>query len=597
MTIFKSIDEPWEKIEDVDIEIVSELIRIGHNHELIKSIRHYRSLNDDYYKVLKKELPVVAPFGTFSYRSKNHLIAISGYLYLDIDKLVDMNEAISKKAEIIEKYGDKISMLCISSSGAGLTMFIKIDRSYSIEELSSVYSYAKTLFPDLIFDSKVGTDGDIARGCFLSHDPDVFVNRNSILHIPKDIPHIPPKLSNNNKVKDSTLNLTLFNECPIDEVLANTVIKTSYKMKNDVVDNVDREFLVITWPKVIADGEGKKHAMYPGMIFKYLRLNPVNGTKYVYSFMKHINDTHGKPPMEEAELKRIVLACAENYSEDVSIKTRRKGLSFNDVRLTKKEKNTIANQINGIKKKIINVNTINEIRNDLIEKGIKPTQTLIAKMTGISRQTINKHWSLASAEHELTDKLNLVNTIYKNRVVKFTKDNCSTLPVNDCNDINNTILKDSTLNLTLPKLPEVIKARIRIKRENTARGKKAAATRKKNRDIRTRKALAMLRERFGISHENTLKHQAMTALNTLNQVQELNDNTVANGGVLDSQNQDETSNECTSLSENTAALNEPLNKPDWWQSLEYYESAYGEDGKEMYEGQFSMIERLDPFFR
>lgn len=550
------MDEPWEKVDDVNIDNIIEVIGTGHNRELINDIRQLKENNDSGYEVLKRQLPVVTYFGTFSYRSKKHLSSISGFLYLDIDKLNGKQEALLKKKEIIEQYGDKIYMLCISSSGAGLTMLVKIDRSYSIQEFSSVYTYAKTLFPNLIFDKKVGTDGDIARACFLSYDPDVFVNRNSVIHIPSDIPHFPSKLYNNNKLKDSTLNLTLFTEYPFDEVLANTIIKTKYKMKNAVVDNVDREFLVITWPKVIPDGEGKKHAMYPGMIFKYLRLNPVNGIQYVYSFMKYINDTHAKPPMEDSELRRIVLACVENYDKDVPIKTLKKGLTFNDIRLTKNEKRTIANQINGIKKKIPTVNTINEVRNDLIEKGIKPTQALISKMTGISRQTVNKYWPLASVEHELTEKLNLVNTIYKNRVVKIIKDNSPTIPIDDYNYHNNTILKDSALNLTPPRLPKVINERIRLKRENTVRGTKAAATRKRNKDARTRTALAMLKERFGISYENTLRHQAMAALNIVNLLPEFNNSTVVSGGVLDSQNQGETSNECTSLPANSDVANE-----------------------------------------
>jgi len=64
------------------------------------------------------------------------------------------------------------------------------------------------------------------------------------------------------------------------------------------------------------------------------------------------------------------------------------------------------------------------------------------------------------------------------------------------------------------------------------------------------------------------------------------------GGVLDSQILTETNNEHVSMSTKTTVLNEPQNKPDWWQSLEYYESHYGADGQEMYEGQFDMLERL-----
>jgi hypothetical protein len=89
-------------------------------------------------------------------------------------------------------------------------------------------------------------------------------------------------------------------------------------------------------------------------------------------------------------------------------------------------------------------------------------------------------------------------------------------------------------------------------------------------------------------------HCVLIEDNSSNQELKIDDTArAANVGVLDAQILNETNNEAISVSTNTAVLNEPQNKPDWWQSLEYYESAYGEDGKELYEGQFDMLERFN----
>lgn len=65
------------------------------------------------------------------------------------------------------------------------------------------------------------------------------------------------------------------------------------------------------------------------------------------------------------------------------------------------------------------------------------------------------------------------------------------------------------------------------------------------------------------------------------------------GRVLDAKILTETNEEADCLSTAPVVINELQNKPSWWQPLEYYETHYGADGKEMYEGQFDMLERFE----
>ncbi len=74
-----------------------------------------------------------------------------------------------------------------------------------------------------------------------------------------------------------------------------------------------------------------------------------------------------------------------------------------------------------------------------------------------------------------------------------------------------------------------------------------------------------------------------------------------NGGVSDTQIREETEMaiehkpeaELTIEQNECETFVEPGNRPDWWQSLDYFKENYGEDGaKEMYEGQINFIVRF-----
>ena len=171
------------------------------------------------------------------------------------------------------------------------------------------------------------------------------------------------------------------------------------------------------------------------------------------------------------------------------------------------------------------------------------------------------------------------------------------------NKYNNTMKKDITLNLTPVTESEIVREILNRVKEKTARQEKASAVRKRNTAIRTGKALQMLKDKFGIGHDMPIGEQTLGTLN------EMNEDNVENehGGVLDTQIQDETeiAIEDQAEAQLTAEQEEyesefeanyftdQEDKPDWWQSLDYFIENYGSDcAKEMYEGQIGFIGKM-----
>jgi hypothetical protein len=587
-------------------EIVG-IVKAGKQKDIIDTVRILRSNNDPAYKQAKMNLMVITPFGSFAERVKEELIAFSGFIFLDIDSKdnPEIEDYEQTKREIFNEHRDKIFMICLSSSGKGLSIFIKIDRPFTDQEFCSVYSYIKGLIPGYVFDKGIGTDGDIARAWFVSYDPDPLYNNNAYVTVPLDIPHVIP-IENKERRKHITLKRTLFNW---DEILANNILRTKHVMVNPVIDVIPEEHIFIWWKKCITEGSRKKTLRIIG--YKFLRLNPQTGEEYIYALFHNLNEVHIRPKLTGKEIQKTALTVLETYTEDMFIPSITKTKHYAPDKLYPKQKSKFSNELSGLLRKNKSILKIVAKCNELSDAGLKVNQSVVSRETGIRRGTVNKYWGLAPIDDEINQMIQWINITYSDRDVSYKSkilhlDHSNKEVQDKCNNKKKHITVKRTLSESIvTNLREVHNINIReiINRIefNRQRAEKSRLTKEENKfkklaEMRERLpcVLIMLNEKFGISPENTIRRQALAALNSTRDDSKSQD---TNDGVLDSQNQDVTSNECTSESISNQVLNEPQNKPDWWQSLDYYESAYGEDGKEMYEGQFDMIEHLDPLFK
>ena len=134
-------------------------------------------------------LPYITPFGTFSHRRCNSLLAFSGLLPIDVDKLESGEEAEHIKQSLFgDPYLDT-RLVFISPSGKGVKAFVpwpscRLKEGDDPVRLASVYAaqameYVRCMY-ELHPDSRrrgVDVSGkDVVRACYLCHDEKALIS-------------------------------------------------------------------------------------------------------------------------------------------------------------------------------------------------------------------------------------------------------------------------------------------------------------------------------------------------------------------------------------------------------------------------------------
>ena len=225
---------------------------------------------------------------------------------------------------------------------------------------------------------------DIGRAMFVSHDESVFVNYDTEVEVQLESSSSKKiekegKQCKTSMISENTLN-SRFSIIPIDIVLEKLNIRTPVDVQNPIVDYDLVEYLKFYIPKNIEDGT--KHRTYTSMIHALVYLNPYIEGDVRYSYMFYINSNFARPKMEKREFTRLFNTIYNGIkrSGDTSVKTRIKSVHINpDSNLSKKEKISVANHVNGIRRK-----------NNSIQKIIDlslSSRLLLAVVTGYGMQT------------------------------------------------------------------------------------------------------------------------------------------------------------------------------------------------------------------
>jgi hypothetical protein len=155
---------------------IEEILKITKSGDGIKDkIIELRAENDKVKKdAIKSSLPMVTFSGLFgASRKKEALLNYSNLICLDLDKLIDIEKAKQK----IES--DEFTFSCfLSPSGNGLKVLIKVIGNQNVHHkfFNGLQDYYRINF-NIEIDKACK---DISRGAFLSFDPNVFVNPNSV---------------------------------------------------------------------------------------------------------------------------------------------------------------------------------------------------------------------------------------------------------------------------------------------------------------------------------------------------------------------------------------------------------------------------------
>lgn len=156
--------------KEVEISYVFDKIRTGGAFQAtIEHIRELNKSNQDAANDLKKTLPGVTFCGTFIERKAKKLIASSGLVILDFDAVEDLS---ALRGELMAD--PFVYAVFISPRGNGLKALIRIPEVKDDAEFKTYFFSLQAKYPNADPSGK-----DISRFCFISHDPDAYVNEAS----------------------------------------------------------------------------------------------------------------------------------------------------------------------------------------------------------------------------------------------------------------------------------------------------------------------------------------------------------------------------------------------------------------------------------
>ncbi len=167
ITIFKTAFDS-ENPNLIEIDVALERIRTGKASKAI--IEQLETETDEKERAnLKKKLPLICFSGEFTKRANKAVTQHSGYICLDFDKLGDRLETVRSKFQ-----ADKYTMACfLSPKRNGLKVIVKIPKD--IDNHEGYFEGLRLHFKEKSLDD----DSEIARGCFESYDPNIYINKNS----------------------------------------------------------------------------------------------------------------------------------------------------------------------------------------------------------------------------------------------------------------------------------------------------------------------------------------------------------------------------------------------------------------------------------
>jgi hypothetical protein len=388
----------------LNLQEVYEFIKTSPNVGLIETIRHLKSNNDNYYRELKLKLPVITPHVEATARKlagdefDKHLKSFTQLMYFDIDNLSNVHE---EKQRIINQYKDFVTMVCISPSGSGISIFIQIENEFTKENFNPIWNSIR-------MNELAGEDIDvkangIARTMFLSSDPDVYFNPHATLAVDFEVEEEQGNdpntciISNNNInshfSSTNTITKKSYHLHGIDHVLKHINTTTQVEVDNDVVDVKEVPYVAVYIPKIVI--QGKRHSTLYTMIHHLFYLNPELEIDVIFSFVFFVNNVFVRPKLEKHELIRhfnnVVNQIHSSSLVFVNYRKRRIHFNKNCWYLTSNDKMLLAKKLTGLYKRHLNKQRIIDAIQQLEKEEKKITNVSIKNLTGMDVKTIRNH--------------------------------------------------------------------------------------------------------------------------------------------------------------------------------------------------------------
>lgn len=389
----------------LNFQQVYEYIKTSPNAGLIETIRLLKSKGDSYYRQLKLKLPIITPHVEATARKlagdefDKNLKSFTQLMYFDID---DVQNLHVEKQRIINQYKDFVSLVCISPSGAGISIFIQIENELTKENFNLIWnSIRKNELARENIDVKAN---GIARTMFLSFDPDVYYNPDATLAVDFDVDEeqgTDPntcRLKNNSNINShfsstNTITKNSYHLYGIDYVLKLINTTSQVEVDNHIVDVKEVPYVALYIPKLII--EGKRHSTLYSMIHHLFYLNPELEIDVIYSYVWFVNNVFVRPKLDKHDLLRhfnnVVNQIHSSSLVYVNYKKRRIHFNKNCWYLTSNDKMILAKKLTGIYKRHHNKQKVMDAIQQLEAEKKKLTNIAIKQITGMDVKTIRSH--------------------------------------------------------------------------------------------------------------------------------------------------------------------------------------------------------------
>jgi hypothetical protein len=386
------------------LQEVYEFIKTSPNVGLIETIRHLKSKNDSHYRELKLRLPIITPHVESTARKlagdefDKNLKSFTQLMYFDIDNVRKVHE---EKERIINRYKDFVTMVCISPSGAGISIFIQIENELTKENFNPIWNSIR-------MNELAGEDIDvkangIARTMFLSSDPDVYFNPDATLAVDFEVeeeqgtdPNTCRILNNNinsHFSSNNTITTNSYHLYDIDFVLNLINTTTQVEVDNHIVDVKEVPYVALYIPKMII--EGRRHSTLYSMIHHLFYLNPKLEIDVIYSYVWFVNNVFVRPKLDKHDLLRhfnnVVNQIHSSSIVYVNYRKRRIHFNKNCWFLTSNDKMLLAKKLTGVYKRYHNKQKIVDAIQKLEMEKLKVTNVAIKQLTGMDVKTIRNH--------------------------------------------------------------------------------------------------------------------------------------------------------------------------------------------------------------
>ncbi len=170
ITVFNDIRSKSPKMQTTLQYVLSTIKKADNNN--IQQFEKLRCIEDaEEYKKIKSKLPVIYFTGTFLNQKNSGIKKGSGYQIIDFDGYPNPNILKSERNKI---ESNPFTYVCfLSPSGKGLKVLIKIPKTTDNSIYNAYFKATKQHYNSTYFDSN---NKGIARACFYSYDPDLFLN-------------------------------------------------------------------------------------------------------------------------------------------------------------------------------------------------------------------------------------------------------------------------------------------------------------------------------------------------------------------------------------------------------------------------------------